>query len=499
MLLETADTCWKIARADRFAVLMENELYFRAVCSALDKAQRSILLLGWQFDPRTRLDPNPVRRHHTDEIGHMLRRLVRERPELKIKMLIWRMPLPIAWSQDFFPQRSKAWFRNKPIDFRLDRAGPVGACHHQKVLVVDDRIAFCGGGDISTDRWDTALHLDREPRRMLPRGMPYAPRHEVMTLCSGPAARALGSLFRARWLAATGEGLAELSETDLDGHDPWPDGVAPDLTDIDMALARTAPAWRGRVEHRENERLHLRAIAQARSLIYLENQYVTSPLIGAALAARLEEKDGPEVAIVSHVHSPSWFDQATMDRSRNVLLARLREADRYGRLSAWAPRTTGGKPIIVHSKLTLIDDRLLRVGSTNLNNRSGGFDTECDVALEAKAPTDRLCELIRTVRAHELGHFLGVEASRFEAAYRQAGTIAGAIGALNLAGRLIPLGGPPTPLCRFIARTQLGDPASSADSWRPWRRLGRSELLRDAARAEPSAVAPESAPLRSGR
>lgn len=482
MLLQPADTCWTIARADRFAVLVENDAYFRALGAAIDKARRSILLLGWQFDPRTRLDPNPRHRPHIDEIGHILRRRVRERPELQVRMLIWRMPLPIAWSQDFFPQRSKAWFKTKPIDFRLDRAGPVGACHHQKVVVIDDQIAFCGGGDISTDRWDTASHLDREPRRMLPAGRPYAPRHEVMTLSSGPAARMLGALFRARWLAATGEAVPELGEAELEGHDAWPGAVKVDLRDHDLAVSRTAPAWRGRVEHRENERLHLRAIAEARHLIYLENQYVTSPLIGAALAERLQAPDGPEVAIVSHVHSPSWFDQATMDRSRNALLARLREADRFGRLSAWAPRTTGGEPIVVHSKLTLIDDRLLRVGSTNLNNRSGGLDTEVDVALEAQGPTDPLCDLIRSLRARELGHFLGMESSDFEAAYRQTGAIAQTIEALNAARRLIPLGGPPTALCRFIAATQLGDPSSSANSWRPWKRLGRARLLDVAAR-----------------
>ena len=30
-----------------------------------------------------------------------------------------------------------------------------------------------------------------------------------------------------------------------------------------------------------------------------------------------------------------------------------------------------------------IDDTLLRIGSANINNRSMGFDTECDLSLEA--------------------------------------------------------------------------------------------------------------------
>ena len=57
----------------------------------------------------------------------------------------------------------------------LDATVPFGACHHQKVLVVDDRIAFCGGGDISVDRWDTPAHLDDDPRRRMPNGRSTCP------------------------------------------------------------------------------------------------------------------------------------------------------------------------------------------------------------------------------------------------------------------------------------------------------------------------------------
>ena len=454
------------------ALLPENDAYFAAVREALENARKSVLLLGWQFDPRTRL--NPVEQGPGAEVGHILRRLVRERPELDVRLLIWWSPLPIAFSQGFFPQRARAWFEGKTVVFRLDRARPIGGCHHQKVLVIDDALAFCGGGDISVDRWDTHRHEDEEPRRYTPMGLPYPPRHEVMMMVDGEAAAALGDLARKRWKEAIGEPLPSCHED----ADPWPASVEPDLTDVDIGIARTEPAWRGAAGVREIEALHLESIARAKRLIYLENQYFTSPLIAAALAARLEEEDGPEVVVVSTAQSPSWFDKAAMDGARSALLERLREADIHGRFSAWTPLTRGGKPIIVHSKVSIIDDQLLRVGSANLNNRSCGFDTECDLAIETEAD-DATATFIRAFRARLLSHFLDVPQAEFEAAFAVTGSLGKTIEGLT-EGRMVRLGEePPTRVGRWVSEWQLGDPASPADSWRPWRRGRLSRVLRE--------------------
>lgn len=476
LLLQPGGTCWRTERAGRVALLAENDAYFAAVREALENARKSILLLGWQFDPRTRLvaeEEGPGA-----EVGHILRRLVRDKPELDVRLLIWRSPLPIAFSQGFFPHRARAWFQGKTVAFRLDRARPLGGCHHQKVLVIDDALAFCGGGDISVDRWDTLRHDDEDPRRYTPMGVAYPPRHEVMMMVDGDAARALGDLARRRWREAIGEPLSACHED----ADPWPASVAPDLTDVDVGIARTEPAWRGAAGVREIEALHLESIARARKLIYLENQYFTSPLIAAALAARLEEDDGPEIVVVSTSESPSWFDKATMDGAREALLDRLSDADIHGRFSAWRPLTRAGKPIIVHSKVTIIDDRLLRVGSANLNNRSCGFDTECDLAIETveePGPEDAAAAFIRRFRARLVSHFLAIEQDQFEAAFAVTGSLGKTIAGLT-EGRMAPLGqGRASRLARWMSEWQLGDPASPADAWRPWRRGRLSRILRD--------------------
>ncbi|MGH7028435.1 phospholipase D-like domain-containing protein [Brevundimonas sp.] len=471
-LLEPGRDCWRVATAHRFTPLMENNAYFDALASALHKAEKSIVVLGWQFDPRTRLDPESPLTDRRGEIGHQLRSLVRQKPDLDIRLLIWKSPLLIAASQGFYPLRAQSWFRKRTVEFRLDKPGVLGACHHQKVIVIDDKVAFCGGGDIATDRWDTDDHLDQDPRRCQPSGLISPPRHEVMCVMDGPAARALGDLARERWFRATWE--RTLPE-EADG-DPWPDGVEPALTDVPVGIARTEPRVRGRPEVRENEALHLESVRRAKRLIYLENQYFTSPVIAGALADRLAEPDGPEVVLISTGRSPSWFDSLTMDTARAEVLFRLEQADRYNRFFAFSPRTVEGDRIIVHAKMSVIDDRLLRIGSTNLNNRSQGLDTECDVAAEPETQEGR--DVVRRFRQRSIGHFLGVSGEDFAQAEGVMGSVGRAVQTFG-ADRMTVLGSDlPNAVQRMVAEWQLGDPGSSADAWRPWRRLNRSHRPR---------------------
>jgi phosphatidylserine/phosphatidylglycerophosphate/cardiolipin synthase-like enzyme len=479
MLLRPGETCWRCAQADRASVLIDSAAYFAAAKAAMRKARASIHLLGWAFDPLTQLEPDangggPA----DDQVGGFLKALALARPGLDIRVLIWKSALPIAASQHFFPHRARACFRRTPVTFLLDAAVPLGACHHQKVLVIDDQVAFCGGGDITTDRWDSPEHLDDDTRRRMPSGGLHDPRHEVMLCVEGEAARALGELFRLRWRRATGASLPECGGRDdasQPSPSPWPDALAPQFRNVTVGIARTEPAWRRFSEVQESEALHLAAIAAAKRCIYLENQYVASPVIGEALAARLQEPDGPEVVIVSTEHSPSWFDRMTMDKTRSALLKRLQAADVSGRFHAYCPETRAGKTIIVHCKATVIDDELLRVGSTNLNNRSAGFDTECDLAIEAEpGPAgDATRAAIAAHRSRTLAHFLGVSPGQVDAAIAAGGGVATAIEALDTGPqrRLRRLG--PVRLglfARLIADFHLGDPTAPSDSWRPWRR-----------------------------
>lgn len=469
-VLVPGETCWRTARAERAAFLIDNEAYFAAAFGAIQKARRSILLLGWGFDPRTRLFPDGYDGpDDPDEVGRILVELATARPDLDVRLLIWKSALPIAASQELFPHKARKWFKDTPVKLVLDDQVPFGACHHQKVLVIDDRVAFCGGGDICVDRWDTPGHLDGDERRIMPKQECHAPRHEVMMMVDGAAARALGDLFRVRWTLATKETLAPPPDA---GGDPWPDHVPAALMDVDISIARTVPHWRKQPMVEEIRRLTLASIADAKDIIYLENQYFTSPLYAEALAARLNEPDGPEVVLITTGHAPSWFDRATMDRARGAMIWRLKVADIFGRFRAYYPTTPNGTEVIVHSKTSVFDDRIARVGSANLNNRSGGFDTEVELAVECEDEPSRLS--IGAFRDRLVGHFLGYTGHAIAKARVDHGGLARAIDVLNRDGRLVPV--VPEKLGRFaewVAACHLGDPSEVNDSWRVGRRRER--------------------------
>ena len=186
-----------------------------------------------------------------------------------------------------------------------------------------------------------------------------------------------------------------------------------------------------------------------------------------------------------------------MDRTRLTFIQTLKTADRYGRLRAYSPVTTLGRTIIVHAKLTIIDDTLLRIGSSNINNRSMGFDTECDLSLEAVGPgsADNRAEITR-LRNKLLAHWLGCVEEPMQAAIRQAGSVGAALESLRTSGycRLRPIEPAPLgPVAALIAAFHLGDPVGPKDSWRPWRRKKALALaaLDDKEVAEPN---PQTAP-----
>lgn len=471
-LLRAAETCWRLGPVGRVKVLLDGQDYFRTLLGALQRARRSIHLLGWSFDPRARLDPDEA---DPAEVGRVLIDLARANPTLDVRLLVWRSALPISATQSGFPHRARGWFRGTPVRFELDDTVPLGACHHQKVVVIDDALAFIGGADLADDRWDTSAHPDEESRRIAPDGREHGPRHEVMAMTDGAAAAALGEQFRARWRAAVGE----LPDAAPDPPDLWPEQLAPDITAGTAAVARTAPSWRGATPVREIAALTLEAIAAARELIYLENQYFTWPLIVEALAARLTEPAGPEVVLVCSGQSPSYFDRITMDRARSTALWRLKSSDVFGRFHAFAPRAEGGAPIIAHAKVMAIDNVLLRISSANLNNRSHGFDTECELAIEVESAAGQAA--IAAVRDRLAAHWVGRAGEALAQLRRASGSLAQALWAIDSGARLRPLHARRLGFAgEFIAEFHIGDPTGVDDSWHPLQRRAR---LLDEARA----------------
>ncbi len=466
-MLESGSTCWRTATASRFALLPDGESYLPAMRAAIANARQSVLLVGWDLDPTVPLGPPAGSGDEAPRFCDEFRRLLSARPDLRVDILIWDMTYAYAVQRRDRPQHATRWLPAS-VNYRLDGKHPVGASHHQKILVVDDAIAFCGGADFTRNRWDSSAHRSEDQRRRLPDGRVYAPRHEVMAAVDGPAAAAFGDLVRARWRQGWGDSLAPV----VADRDPWPDGLAPDMVDVTIGISRTAAPWDGQPEVREAEALFLRAIERARRWIYLENQYVTAPVVREALARRLAEPVGPEVLLVCPLHSGGRGDRLAMDRARKALVHRLRAADAHRRFRAAAPLSSAGEAIMVHSKVMVVDDHLFRVGSANLNNRSLGFDTECDLSIEARPDDEEGRRGVLRLLCRLLGEHAGCDPAALEGGIRRTGLFAALDTLAGTSGkRLQPLADERlTVLDRLVARIHLFDPAGVADNWRPWRR-----------------------------
>ncbi|QQS53725.1 MAG: VTT domain-containing protein [Candidatus Competibacteraceae bacterium] len=403
-LLQPPNNCWRLARAERLAFLIDGAAYFRAFREAVCQAQHSVLILGWDIDTRLRLVRDGEPDAFPEQLGDFLYALARLRRDLRIHVLGWDWALLYALERQWLPLYKMEWRRHPRLRFHLDDQYPFGASQHQKVVVIDDRVAFVGGLDLCKNRWDTPDHTPNDARRVNTDNEAYPPFHDVQLVVAGEAAASLGDLARERWHRATGENLrVPLERDDI----PWPQSVTPDLENQAIAIARTEASHNGRETVREIECLYLEAIRSARRFLYIENQYLTAWRIDEALTQRLREAEGPEIVIVLPLKTGDWLEQHTMDVLRSRLLRRLREADRHNRLRIYYPHQEGlGKEsIYVHSKLMVVDDSLLLIGSANLNNRSMGFDSECVLAVETT--DDRSRRFVVGLRDRLLGEHLG--------------------------------------------------------------------------------------------
>ncbi len=251
----------------------------------------------------------------------------------------------------------------------------------------------------------------------------------------GAAAAALAGVARERWRRATGQALRPVR---VDA-DPWPEGLAPDLEDVRVGIACTAPERENEAAVRQVEKLYLEMIARARRTIYFENQYFTSGSVARALEARLARPQGPEIVLVTRLLSHGWLEEVTMQALRARLIRYLQAADRHGRFHVYYPHLPGlpeGQCVDLHAKLAIVDDEWLRIGSSNLSNRSMGLDTECDVVVDAEGRSATRAG-IRACRDRLLGEHLGLSPEEVARRIREAGTISGAVAALASDGRTL--------------------------------------------------------------
>lgn len=463
-LLRPGTTCWRVDQATRAAVIVDAAKYFVHLRAALTRAERAAYLIGWDFDLRIEMVPGESDAEGNapdgwpNRLGEFLEALVTRRKDLCLHILKWDGAMLAEIATQAWETLSLKRASSR-IRLALDSHHPAGACHHQKIVVIDDQLAFCGGIDVTTGRWDTRHHRPDDARRADPDGSLHQPWHDVTTALEGPVAEALGKLARQRWHSATGETLP-VPEGNLPSA--WPDDLAADIRDVRIGISRTAPRYHGRPLVNEIEELYLAAIRAAHHTIYVENQYLACTSICEALESRLVEPNGPEIVIINPDAAQNFLEDEAMHSIRSRMIERLQDADERGgggRFAIFYPTNAAGTPIYVHAKVFVVDDWFLKIGSSNIDNRSMGFDTECDVAIEAATEDER--KLVRTFTRSLLAEHLDCAPENVGQAWRDHGSLLGAIGTLRRsAGRSLVAIAPHRldPLERALADSRILDP-----------------------------------------
>jgi phosphatidylserine/phosphatidylglycerophosphate/cardiolipin synthase-like enzyme len=466
-----------VERAERAAVVVDAADYFGLARKAMLQAKSQILLIGWDFDTRIILDGD-AKDGAPSRLGALLSWLAKHHPQVSINILKWDLGAPKLLGRGTTILRLMRWAVTKQITFKLDGAHPMGASHHQKIIVVDDRLAFCGGIDMTASRWDTREHRDKDEGRRRPTtGRRYQPWHDASMAVDGNAARALGELSRSRWEIAGGAPLPIPKVT----GDPWPAELRPTFHEVDVAIARTRGAHKEYSELREIEALFVDMIAKAKRFVYAESQFFASRVIAQAIERRLAEPGGPEFVILNPRTVQGWLYEEAMSPARAELMQQLAKIDTEHRFRLYTPVTRGGGDIYVHSKITIVDDVLLRVGSANLDNRSMGLDSECDLLIDARQVQNAGAGArIEALRNDLLAEHLDVSIDAVARQFTATGSLIATIEALRGGGRsLVPFEPKQPNLLQSAAtRRELLDPESAGGSGAAAARPGLLKSLR---------------------
>jgi phospholipase D1/2 len=425
--VSTGCNVWCEKRVASAGLLVDGDDYFRAFYDAALGAKRSILLSGWQFDSDVALlrGEDAERAELPVTLKAFLNALCERTPELHIHMLAWDFHMVFALEREWMQTIVFEWTTHERFHFHFDSSHVDRGCHHQKFAVIDGNLSFLGGLDLADSRWDNRGHADDQPLRFS-RGEPHKPFHDVQTYLAGrEVGAALVDLFVCRWKLAG----ADPFTLALDGL-PEPESYRPAgalVVPADrVALSRTdpkgSPSPDGQEPHecREVLSLYVAAIRSAQRNIYIETQYFSSERIGAALVERLRQPGRPaiEVVMILNMRAETLKEQIAVGLAQAKVLLDVRKAaegtqHQLGIYYTVPASKDGAEPeraTYIHSKVMIVDDSLLNIGSANLTNRSTSVDTELNATFEAGSVEDNLSETIRRIRLDLLAEHLGVPA-----------------------------------------------------------------------------------------
>jgi len=241
---------------------------------------------------------------------------------------------------------------------------------HVKMVIVDGAEGFLLGSPFVNSYWDTRRHHPVDRRRPM-RELGGRPLHDVSLRLTGDAVRHLEACFVELWnVSGTAPGDDALPAPAVTPHQPFGDEPCRVLRTLPRRTLSHAP-------HGSTDVLDalLDGIRDARHLVYVEHQYLTSRTVVAALTDALRRRRDLELVVVLNQNP----DLTAYWRWQNARIAQsgLLEHPRAGLFTLWSaapcdtrPNVTVINQVFVHSKVVAIDDAWAMVGAANLDGLS---------------------------------------------------------------------------------------------------------------------------------
>jgi phosphatidylserine/phosphatidylglycerophosphate/cardiolipin synthase-like enzyme len=458
-------------RGNAVQIFIDGQEMMAALYADLCAAEKEIYIAGLELLPLLLLRRDMP--DHSDALANVLGWLGRKNPTIKIRILLFEPSQTQSLKQKSAQEVKKALEATIPqscLQVQLDRtvtgtpflkhvpiigptySGTSGAAH-QKVIVIDGKVGYCGGLDLTFGRWDTKDHSAVERTRDKDeKGGVCIPWHDVHARIVGPAVWDLQLNFLQRWFHASADDSKVIKEWELKQNKPGLyRSTKGDDGPCDVQVTRTWKQAKGiqcqcqKCDYKGKEidafsikQMYLSIFGKANNFIYVENQYAfQNEEVTNALLNQLKSKPALKVIIVLPLQPdlmtqgekaavwaakilpipiilPSlWTFEGIPDlKSLNSNLKKIRDAS-GGRAKTFClvanpavsfsvdgatrERTDHGVygvDIYVHAKICIVDDRWMTLGSANLDDWGLEASSEMNVLIDnpelAKATRVRL-------------------------------------------------------------------------------------------------------------
>jgi len=313
-----------------------------------------------------------------------------------VKIIVWQPRLPLrilpgadergldgrAEEVEVLNKLAKKYGIDQNLVVKIDNTSPtLSSAHHEKIIVIDNKIGFCGGFDLSRGKWDTSKHDYNDPRR----DQYSEPWHDLHAKVQGPIVWDLAYHFNQRWAYHEVKDEKKIRAMNLK-----PAKFMSEKGDTKIVALRT---WEGNDKDGGILAWYANTIRKAKAIIYIENQFpFQNEFITRILCKRLKEQKGLRVIIVGPMEPnlPGLIGSILSKTSVNDVnkhLKRIRDAGDSGKrvgtysLLSQDKKTKKLRQIYVHSKLLIVDDKWITIGSANTDKNGFKDSTEVNIGI----------------------------------------------------------------------------------------------------------------------